>query len=111
MPISGLTVSELEQDRAALQQAWTVLAPDIKQAQEIKDSSVRHPGLLDNSRNQALLRWLDQYGREILALKTLYDAEVDPSYTLRPDNLHAARRGAEKLLDALKEELQRTGAP
>jgi hypothetical protein len=102
----NVTVSELEKERAALQQSWRALAPNIQQARQIEKEASKKPELLRNPRNEALVRWFDKFAREIVALETLYAAEADPSFDLQSDNVMLAREGADKLLDALQDDLK-----
>ena len=104
------TVDEARQELAALKQAWATLAPNIKQAEEIRQHAAANPDLLSEARSDALVRWLDTFERDIVALKTLVAAADDPSVHLSVDEIRLARRAAEKLLATLQREREQSGA-
>jgi hypothetical protein len=109
--MADLSVSELERELAALKQSWATLAPNIEQAREIRAQAAKNPELLkEDPRSDALVRWLDTFERDVVALETLYDAATDPSFRLPLEDVRLARQGTDKLLEALEKERTLSGA-
>jgi hypothetical protein len=109
--ITGVNVSESERQLAALEQTWRALEPMIQQARQVKSLAPEKPELLQDPRNNALVRWLDAYPREIVALETLYDAAEDPLFHLRHDNVLLAKEAADRLLAVVQTALHDVPPP
>jgi hypothetical protein len=95
------TVTEADQERAAFEQSWRVLAPNFEQAKAVRTRAVEDPNLLSEPRNRALVTWLDGFERQLVALETLHKAATDSSVELPLDDLRLARKTADDLLEAL----------
>jgi hypothetical protein len=101
----------LDRELAALRQSWAALAQNVEQAREIRAQAATKPELLkEDPRSAALVRWLDTFERDIVALETLYAAAADPAFSLSLDDVRLARQGADKLLEALEKERSLAGA-
>jgi hypothetical protein len=105
-----MTDQTTAKELATLKQTWETLAPNIEQAVDIRQRATAKPDLLADARADALVRWLDAFERDIVALKTLVSAADDPAVHLSPDDIQLARRASEKLLDALQKEREHSGA-
>lgn len=103
--ISTVT-TESERQLAALEQTWRALEPMIDEARRVKSLAPEMPELLQDTRNRALVRWLDAYPKEIVFAETLYDAAEDPSVHLSADNVVLANQAADRLLQVLQTDLQ-----
>jgi hypothetical protein len=101
-----VTVTESERHLAALEQTWRALDPMIEEARRVKRLAPEKPELLQDSRNRALVQWLDAYHKEIVFLETLYGAAEDPSFHLSADNVLLANEAADRLLQVLQADLQ-----
>jgi hypothetical protein len=110
MAIMDQTATEAAQELAILKQIWTALAPNIQQAEAIRQQATGNPDLLADPRSDALVRWLDTFERDIVALKTLVAAADDPAVHLSLDEVQLARRASEKLLKTLQHEREQSGA-
>src|SRR4051812_34294663 len=88
---------------AALRQTWLTLAPNIELAETLRKNSAADPALVAEPRVRALVRWLDNHERDIVALKTLVDAAEDPALDLSLSEAQVARLAAEKLADTLQQ--------
>ena len=95
------TATEADHERAALEQAWRVLAPNIEQARAIRAQVVESPELLNEPRNKALVTWFDAFERQCVAVETLHNAATDPNVELPLSDLQLGRKTAEDLLEAL----------
>lgn len=104
------TVDEATQELAALKQTWETLAPNIEQARQIRQHAAANPALLSEGRSDALVRWLDTFERDIIALETLITAAESPGVQLSVDEIRLARRASEKLLATLQREREQSGA-
>jgi hypothetical protein len=95
------TVTEADQERAALLQQWRVLAPNVEQARAIRDEATRNPERLNEPRNKALVTWLDSFERQLVAVETLANAAKESSVDFPVDDARLARSTADQLLEAL----------
>ena len=95
-------ISESERERAALEQSWQVLAPNVAQARAVRTQAATNPALLSDPRNQALVRWLEAFEKQLVALERFHEAAADTSLDLPLEDVRVARETADELFNTLQ---------
>jgi hypothetical protein len=99
-------ISETDRAREAFEQAWRVLAPNVEQAKAVRAQAATNPDLLTDPNNQALVKWLDAFEKQLVALDSFHDAtsRADPSLNVvHLGDVQLARDTADELYNTLQE--------
>jgi hypothetical protein len=91
-------LNDTETARAALDDTWRQLAQWVERVKDLEALAAEQPELLRNDQNLAALRLLTAFDRELAAVQTIHDAAAS-GRKLPSDELRAARKTAEKLLE------------
>jgi hypothetical protein len=92
-----------ERERAAFEQSWQVLAPNLEQARAVRSQAAANPELLSQPGNQALLKWLEAFERQLVALERFHEAAANAALDLPVDDVRVARSTADDLFNTLQE--------
>jgi hypothetical protein len=99
-----------ENERAAFEQSWRLLAPNLEQARTVKSEAAASPEVLHEPGKQALFRWLEAFERQLVALERFHEAAANPGLDLPVDDVRLARSRADELFNTLQETRNLLGA-
>lgn len=103
MKAAQVPSTEVGKERAAFDQTWQALEPNLEAARNVRKRALENPEVLNDPGNRALVRWLDAFERQLIALENFRKVTAEGSLELPVEDVRFVRENADELLGALQQ--------